>query len=155
MNPALLFEIKPSEYLTVRVKPESIAAYIKDAKAFNRLIADISGRVHHDVVSGGHKALPLDDSLQGRWLGSSPVGEEFSTPPAQWCFSERLALAMSLETNPLMVIPATGLKKKHIIEAVTQVLGAGAVVGQVEKIVQRTMLDDSLDNLFSGCGGTC
>lgn len=155
MNPSLLFEVKPSEFLTVRVRPDSIAAYIKDAKAFNRLVHELSDRVYHDVVSGGHKALPLDGTLQGRWLCASPVGAESSTPPAHWCFNERLALALSNETHPLMVIPAHGLKKNDITDAVVQVLGASAIEGPVVTYVERTALDDSLDNLFSGCGGTC
>lgn len=155
MSPCILFERKASEYLTVRVRPESIREYITDAKAFNRLLQKLSDRVYHDVVNGGHKALPLGDELKGKWLCASPVGAEYSTPPAQWCFSERLAMAMSKETHPLMVIPAIGLTENDIKEAIRYVLGDSALEGKIEIHVERTALDESLDNLFSGCGGTC
>jgi hypothetical protein len=156
MNPSILFQVSSSEYMIVRVTPESVAKYVTNAKTFNRLISELSGQVDHDVVSGGHKALPIDESLRMKWLAASPIGTEHSTPPAQWCFSERLALAMSLETHPLVVIPAMGLKKKDITAAVTHVLGAGAVVGPIEKHIERTALDEVLDNLDNtgSCGCT-
>jgi hypothetical protein len=154
MNPSILFETDYSEYQMMQVKPEMLAAHIGDAPAFNKLIQALCNELGHDVMNGGFKALPLGDELSGRWRCGSPMGQEYTTPPAAWCYDERIKLATTLETHPLMVLPADGKKKKELIALVETVLGAGAVVN-VKKHKEQTALDDALDNMWGDGGGTC
>lgn len=153
MSPSILFEVGYSDYLIFRVKPESIAAHITDAPVFNKLIRALCDELGHDVMNGGLKALPLGDELSGRWMCGSPMGQEFSTPPAVWCFDERIELATTLETHPLMVLPAHKKTKKALTALIIKVLGAGAVASSV-KHKERTALDDALDGDWGG-GGDC
>lgn len=154
MNPSILFEIGESDYQVFRVKPETLALHITDPTAFNKLIRSLCDELGHDVMNGGHKALPLGDELRGRWVGGSPCGQEFTTPPAAWCFDERIKLATTLDTHPLMVLPAYKKTKAALVIAVESILGDQAVV-KVNKHKERTALDDSLDNMFGDGGGTC
>lgn len=154
MNPSIAFEIKPNEFCIVRLKPKSLGGHIKDPQAFNALIAAISDGVYHDVGAGGHRALPLGPELSGAWLASSPMGQEFTTPGAAWRFEERIALAMALETHPLMVIPALGQSKHDVEMVATRVLGS-IVKDKTLVHKERTLFDESMDNLWGDMGGTC
>ena len=154
MNPSIMFEVNGSEYQIVRVKPETLAQHTTDASAFNKLIRALCDGLGHDVMDGGYKALPLGDELSGRWLCGSPCGQEYTTPAAAWCFDERIQLATTLETHPLMVLPACKKNKKALTAVVELVLGAGSVV-KVVKHKERTALDDALDNMWGDEGGTC
>lgn len=154
MNPSIAFEIKPNDFCIVRLNPHSLGEHIKDVKAFNALIAAISDGVYHDVVAGGHQALPLGPELSNAWVASSPMGMEFMTPGAGWRFEERIVLAMSLDTHPLMVIPALGQTQKDVEMVAERVLGS-IVKDKTLMHKERTALDDSLDNLWGDMGGTC
>ena len=154
MNPSIAFEIKPNQFCVVRLRPKSLEKHIKSPEAFNAFIAAISEGAYHNMVEGGHRALPLGPELSGAWLASSPMGKEFTTPGAGWRFEERIALAMSLETHPLMVIPAQGQSKRDVEMVAERVLGS--IVKTKTTIHQeRTLLDESLDNLWGDMGGTC
>jgi hypothetical protein len=154
MNPSILFETGYGEYQMMQVKPETLAAHIGDASAFNQLMQKLCIELEHDVMNGGFKALPLGDELSGRWMMGAPMGQEYTTPPTAWCYDERIELATTLETHPLMVLPAYGKEKEELITLVSTVLGAGSVVDIMDH-TEQTDLDDALDNMWGDGGGTC
>lgn len=154
MNPSIAFNTGGSDYLIVRVKPASLAAHIADAPAFNNLIRTFVESLGNDVMNGGYQALPLGPELAGRWLASSPMGQEYTTPAAAWMFDERIKLALANETHPLMVIQATGKTENELTTLVEQVLGKSSVA-KTMKHRERTALDDTLDNMWGDEGGTC
>lgn len=154
MNPSIAFETKPGQFHVVRLHPHTVHKHLQSPQAFNSFIASISDRVYHDVVAGGHQALPLGPELSGAWIASSPMGQESTTPGSAWRFEQRVALAMSHESHPLMVIPAVGQTQKDVEEATEHVLGS-IVKTQTTIHQERTLLDQCLDNLWTDGGGTC
>jgi hypothetical protein len=166
MNPCVVFNNSGRAFIA-RLKPASVE-HLKDPVKFSKMLTTLSEELDVDLLSGGFKALPIGDELQGRWLTGSPLGQEFSDPPYSWMFEERIALAFTSDIHPLVIFDVywdddwvelkiphdrrEGLGKIITKSIIAEVFGDDALVN-IEMTKVSTVLDEALDGMWGNFDG--
>lgn len=105
-SPYILFEIKPNFFQEVSIPKQSLHKWTNNENSLNNLLFKISERVYYNTDRNSHHILPgIPDNI------------------ISLNFNERLNDALE-GNSPLMMIPAFGMKKSDIYEAVKYVVGA-------------------------------
>jgi hypothetical protein len=158
MNPCVIIKTG-YDIITLRLEEKHIRKCFNSFNGFNDLVTVMA--LVLDSEEGfnefNSQLLPLGPELSATWLCSSPVGYEYTTPPLQWMFEERLELAMTKETHPLMVLDIwfeggydVSMVTRNLIERLTHSAEGHNIVISTDIKAAPSFFGDGGDD-----GGTC
>lgn len=166
MNPCMVFTSNDG-HVIVRLKNESVEKYLTSPIEFKKLLALFADYWGYNTDENRHQALVIGDELRGRWVGCSPMGQEYTNPPYMWEFEQRINNALTSPIHSLVIWPDMGfhddaaeleipddkiaaLYEVELKSMIRLLLGADAFVSIEDAPRARTALDDALDNIGGG-----